>query len=154
YDLGEFADRQPFFTMKLVRGHTLETLLKERGNPTAELPRFLTIFEQVCQTMAYAHAQGIIHRDLKPANVMVGAFGEVQVMDWGLAKVLDWAWGDGTLAGRDADVSARTMESTDPGFKTQAGQAMGTYFYMPPEQARGEVDRLDERSDVFGLGAI
>ncbi|HEY7154949.1 MAG TPA: protein kinase [Gemmataceae bacterium] len=154
YDLGEFADRQPYFTMKLVRGHTLETLLKERGNPTAELPRLLTIFEQVCQTVAYAHAQGVIHRDLKPANIMVGAFGEVQVMDWGLAKVLGGAWGDGTVAGRDAGASARTMETTDPGLKTQAGQAMGTYAYMPPEQARGEVDRLDERSDVFGLGAI
>ncbi|HEY7427717.1 MAG TPA: protein kinase [Gemmataceae bacterium] len=154
YDLGEFADRQPYFTMKLVRGHTLETLLEERVNSTAELPRLLTIFEQVCQTVAYAHAQGIIHRDLKPANIMVGAFGEVQVMDWGLAKVLDWAWGDGIVAGRDAGMSARTMESTDPGLQTQAGQAMGTYAYMPPEQARGEVDRLDERSDVFGLGAI
>ncbi|HEY7424853.1 MAG TPA: protein kinase, partial [Gemmataceae bacterium] len=154
YDLGEFADRQPYFTMKLVRGHTLEALLKERSKSTAELPRFLTIFEQVCQTVAYAHAQGVIHRDLKPANIMVGAFGEVQVMDWGLAKVLDWACGDGAVAGRDAGVSARTRESTDPGFKTQAGQAMGTYAYMPPEQARGEVDHLDERSDVFGLGAI
>ncbi len=154
YDLGEFADRQPFFTMKWVRGHTLETLLRERGNPTADLPRLLTIFEQVCQTVAYAHAQGVIHRDLKPANIMVGAFGEVQVMDWGLAKVLDWAGEDDTVADRDVGASKRIMESTAPGLKSQAGHAIGTYAYMPPEQARGEVDRLDERSDVFGLGAI
>jgi hypothetical protein len=88
YDLDELSDRRPFFTMKLVQGRTLAALLAERADPTKDLPRFLSIFEQICQTLAYAHAQGVIHRDLKPANVMVGAFGEVQVMDWGLAKVL------------------------------------------------------------------
>ena len=88
YELGVFPDRRPFFAMKLICGRTLAELLAERPTPAAELPRFLAIFEQVCQTMAYAHARGVIHRDLKPSNVMVGSFGEVQVMDWGLAKVL------------------------------------------------------------------
>ena len=88
YELGTFADRRPFFSMKLVKGHTLAQLLEDRRDPTDDLPRFLSIFEAMCQTIAYAHARGVIHRDLKPSNVMVGRFGEVQVMDWGLAKVL------------------------------------------------------------------
>jgi serine/threonine-protein kinase len=88
YDLGILPDGRLFFAMKLVEGRTLSALLKERPVLSHDLPRFLKVFEQVCQTMAYAHSRGVLHRDLKPANVMVGAFGEVQVMDWGLAKVL------------------------------------------------------------------
>src|SRR6478736_10105848 len=88
YELGTFADRRPFFSMKLVRGQTLAELLADRPSPEAELPRFLSIFEAIAQTMAYAHTRGVIHRDLKPSNVMVGSFGEVQLMDWGLARVL------------------------------------------------------------------
>src|SRR5262245_33415208 len=87
YDIGRFGDR-PFFTMKLVKGHTLAQLLAQREQPTEDRPRLLGIALQVAQALAYAHAKGVIHRDLKPANVMAGAFGEVQVMDWGLAKVL------------------------------------------------------------------
>ena len=94
YELGTFADSRPYFTMKLVKGRTLSALLHERPNPQDDLHHFVGVFEQVCQTMAYAHARGVIHRDLKPTNVMVGGFGEVQVMDWGLAKVLK----DGGLA--------------------------------------------------------
>jgi tRNA A-37 threonylcarbamoyl transferase component Bud32 len=85
---GTLEDGRPYFTMKLVQGSTLESLLAKRPTPTHDLPRFLNIFQQVCQAVAYAHSRHVIHRDLKPANVMVGAFAEVQVMDWGLAKVL------------------------------------------------------------------
>ena len=88
YDLGRFADGRPYFAMKLVKGRTLADLLAERKNPADDRGRFLQTFLQVCQTVAYAHAKGVIHRDLKPSNVMVGGFGEVLVMDWGLAKVL------------------------------------------------------------------
>jgi len=88
YELGQFADQRPFFSMKLVKGDTLSKLLLDRDDATTDRSKLIGIFEQVCQTMAYAHSRGVIHRDLKPANIMVGAFGEVQVMDWGLAKVL------------------------------------------------------------------
>src|SRR5262249_28788393 len=88
YDLGRFSDGRPYFAMKLVKGRTLADRLAERKNPADERGKFLQIFLQVCQTVAYAHSRGVIHRDLKPSNVMVGSFGEVLVMDWGLAKVL------------------------------------------------------------------
>jgi serine/threonine-protein kinase len=103
--------------------------------------------------LAYAHARGVLHRDLKPANVMVGAFGEVQVMDWGLAKVLGPA-GAGPTAPDGGEGAVRTMRSGQPDAGSRAGALLGTPAYMAPEQARGEVDRLDERADVFGLGAI
>ena len=163
YELGRFADRRPFFSMKLVKGQTLSALLAARENPSADRAKFVGIFEQICQTMAYAHSRGVIHRDLKPANIMVGAFGEVQVMDWGLAKVL-------STGGVDDEKKAHAMQqaqsviqtrrsvgnSTSEGLgsNTQMGSVMGTPAYMPPEQALGEIDRLNERSDVFGLGAI
>ncbi len=86
HELGRFPDRRLYIAMKLVRGRTLAALLEARRGPADDRPRFLSIFEQVCQAMGYAHTRGVIHRDLKPANVMVGRFGEVQVMDWGLAK--------------------------------------------------------------------
>jgi serine/threonine protein kinase len=88
YELGLMADERPYFTMKLVKGRTLATLLTERESITVDRRHLLDTFLSVCQTMAYAHSRGVIHRDLKPANIMVGAFGEVQVVDWGLSKVL------------------------------------------------------------------
>jgi WD40 repeat protein/serine/threonine protein kinase/tetratricopeptide (TPR) repeat protein len=166
YELGQFADRRPFFSMKLVKGETLFKLLSLRENPTDDRGRLLGIFEQVCQTMAYAHSRGVMHRDLKPANIMVGAFGEVQVMDWGLAKVLPT--GDvadekkAQVKHKDASViqTRRSTGSDTPGSvdsagsDTQMGSVIGTPAYMPPEQALGEIDQLDQRADVFGLGAI
>jgi serine/threonine-protein kinase len=163
YDIGRFGQR-PFFTMKLVKGQTLAALLSERTDPAADRPRFLTIALQVAQALAYAHAKGVIHRDLKPANVMVGAFGEVQVMDWGLAKVLaEGGVADEEKASRERErpegaTEIRTARSSGSagtfGTQTEAGSLVGTPAYMPPEQANGEVANLDRRADVFGLGAI
>ncbi|MEA2629869.1 MAG: eukaryotic-like serine/threonine-protein kinase [Chloroflexota bacterium] len=159
YEMGLDASRRPYFTMKLVRGRTLAALLHDRADPAQERRRFLMIFEQVCQTVAYAHARGVVHRDLKPSNVMVGAFGEVQVVDWGLAKVLDRAEvADVPTAGDRhtpaGEIEIATVRSGTPGTHSQAGSVLGTPAYMAPEQARGEVEDLDERCDVFALGAI
>jgi serine/threonine-protein kinase len=148
YELGRFADRRPYFTMKLVKGRTLADLLKERPDQA----RLLTIFEQVCQTVAYAHSKGVIHRDLKPANVMVGAFGEVQVMDWGLAKVLGGP--DGDPEATTAGTVVRTVRSGSTAEEDGRTGVVGTPAYMAPEQARGEIEQVDARADVFGLGAI
>ena len=158
YELGTFADRRPFFAMKLVKGHTLAQLLADRKNPADDLPRFLSIFESICQTMAYAHARGVIHRDLKPSNVMVGSFGEVQVMDWGLAKVLSKGGVvDDAQAGksehRETVIATARSGSDEPGL-SRAGSIMGTPSYMAPEQARGEIEVIDERADAFALGSI
>lgn len=160
YEIGFLAGRLPYFTMKLIEGHTLETLLHERRKDDLEIPRFLKIFEQVAQTMAYAHTRGIIHRDLKPHNVMVGAFGEIQVMDWGLAKVLNVTLGsqepsvEGEFAGSIQSIRHGVGEGGDSPVKTKVGAIIGTPAYMAPEQARGELARIDRRCDVFGLGAI
>jgi serine/threonine-protein kinase len=158
YELGQFRDKGPYFTMKLVKGQTLARLLAARRGPAEDLPRFVAVFEQVCQTLAYAHARGVIHRDLKPGNVMVGAFGEVQVMDWGLAKVLPRGPDAQEQIAPQEELSViqtkRSIGSTTGGEQTQAGSVLGTPAYMAPEQARGEVELVDERADVFGLGAI
>ena len=157
HEIGLFSDERPYFSMKLIKGQTLGELLKSRSDSGEDRQRFLGIFERICQTLAYAHTRGVIHRDLKPANVMVGAFGEVQVMDWGLAKViLQGSDGDGDVAARvpDPEAIVRTTRSEDDDSASLAGVIMGTPAYMPPEQARGAVDDLSERSDVFGLGAI
>ncbi len=159
YELGLDVEHRPFFTMKLVKGRTLAALLANREHPSHERRRFLSIFEHVCQTMAYAHSRGVVHRDLKPSNIMVGAFGEVQVLDWGLAKVLGTGAATEDAAGTmapDAAVASQieTIRSGDSSAQSVAGSLMGTPAYMPPEQARGEVDRLDERCDVFALGAM
>jgi formylglycine-generating enzyme required for sulfatase activity/serine/threonine protein kinase len=147
--LGRLDDGRPYFIMKLIQGRSLKELL-ERASPT-ELPRFLAIFEQICHTIGYAHGNGVIHRDLKPGNVMVGAFGEVQVMDWGLAKLTsspeaapEWK----------SDSIAPVRRAAGTAEWTQAGTTLGTPAYMAPEQARGEIEKLDARTDVFGLGAI
>jgi serine/threonine protein kinase len=139
--LGTLADGTPYLVMKLIRGRTLAELLKQRRSPMHELPRFVQIFEQISQAVGFAHAQGIIHRDLKLLNVMVGAFGEVQVMDWGLAK--DLASGE-----RERPEGLPEAENV---MHTAAGAVLGTPGYMAPEQARGEV--VDARADVFALGA-
>ena len=154
--VGTLADGRPFLVMKLIKGRTLEELLKERKDPAQDRGRFIAVFEQVCQAVACAHEHKVIHRDLKPANVMVGKFGEVQVMDWGLAKLL------GDFAARievepepepTGATVIRTIRDSEGSF-TQAGSVLGTPAFMPPEQAGGEIGKIDERADVFGLGAI
>src|SRR5262249_51574410 len=113
-------------------------------------------FEQVCQTVSYAHSKGVLHRDLKPSNIMVGAFGEVQVMDWGLAKVMNTPTAAPEPAPA-ADARASTVYPSLSGSSpelTLPGCVLGTPAYMSPEQARGQGSHLDERADVFSLGAI
>ena len=141
YALGTLANGSPYLAMKLIRGRTLADELKARSHSLEDLPRFVQIFEQIALAVGFAHAQGVIHRDLKPANVMVGAFGEVQVMDWGLAKSLV-----------QLESSVKGESTTGDGELTMAGSVMGTPGYMAPEQARGEA--VDQRADVFSLGGI
>ncbi len=150
YQLGQLDDQRPFFAMKLVQGQTLAELLADRTDPTVGQERFLAIYEQVCQTLAYAHSRRVIHRDLKPSNIMVGPFGEVQIMDWGLAKVLTADDARATADGSTSAASPGRLDST----LSLAGTVMGTPAYMAPEQACGAVGRIDERTDVFGLGGI
>lgn len=143
--LGTASNGAPFLAMKRIVGRTLAEELEERSSPSEDLLRFVMILEQIAQAVGFAHSQGIIHRDLKPLNVMVGEFGEVQVMDWGLAKEL-----------RNVDTSTLNsdlqLQPVDNPSQTLAGAVMGTPGYMAPEQARG--DEVDARVDVFALGAI
>src|SRR5262245_13790096 len=167
YRVGALPDGRPFLAMKLIKGRTLAARLGERPDPAADRGRFVAIFEQVCQALAYAHSLRVIHRDLKPSNVMVGKFGEVQVMDWGLAKILPEEGIAGERMGRGPPADEGTVirtrragsadtpgESGSPTPPTRTGSVLGTPAYMAPEQAGGEVDRLDSGCDVFGLGAV
>ena len=159
YELGLMADERPYFTMKLIKGHTLASLMQQRKTTSDNRGRLLAIFESVCQTVAYAHSKGVLHRDLKPANVMVGAFGEVQVVDWGLAKVLQRGGVADEKRAKGRETLHTVIETVRSGPGTSGsdsmvGSVMGTPAYMAPEQAQGEIDQLDERADVFSLGAI
>jgi tetratricopeptide (TPR) repeat protein len=141
--VGRLPDDRPYLVMKLIRGRTLDKLLDDTSDPTSDRGRLVAVFEQVCQVVAYAHDRRVIHRDLKPSNVMVGAFGEVQVMDWGLAKVIQ-----ASLA--EAVTEIQPTGPPDGSADTVAGA--GTPAYMPPEQRLGRP--VDRRADVFALGAI
>jgi serine/threonine-protein kinase len=130
-------DGVPYFTMKLVQGVSFDRWLKERPLGSSDrLEEGLEIFLKVCDAIAYAHHRGVIHRDIKPENVMVGAFGQTYVMDWGLARLLHT---------RPASGARAQMEAKGP---------VGSLYYMSPEQANGNPQEMDERSDVFGLGAL
>ncbi len=140
HDAGTLGDGRPYYAMKLVRGERLDEAAARM--PLAER---LRAFLRVCEAVAFAHAAGVLHRDLTPGNVMVGPFGEVLVMDWGLARVLG-----------EADPSRRegTEPPRGPGGGTEAGSVLGTPGFMAPEQERGEAGAVSERTDVFGLGAL
>jgi serine/threonine-protein kinase len=150
HDAGTLAEGRVFYAMKFVEGERLDVLAKR----VEALPDRLRIFQRICEAVAFAHARGILHRDLKPENVMAGPFGEVLVMDWGVAKILR----EDQTSGKDhaeipAESSQNTPTETKP-LKTEHGTVLGTAGYMAPEQARGEIDRLDERADIYSLGAI
>jgi tetratricopeptide (TPR) repeat protein len=158
HDLGTLPDGRPFLSMKLIKGSTLADRLQHRPDLETDRAAFVAVFEAVCQAVGYAHAHKVIHRDLKPSNIMVGAFGEVQVMDWGLAKVLGEREPAPTSADppKAEDTRAWTRVSPLPqaGSHTEAGDLVGTAAFIPPEQAVGQIERVNERSDVFGLGAV
>ncbi len=162
HDRGIDGEGNEFYTMKLVEGLTLAQILNRlatqirdgRSNNKPDfiarfpLIRLLTIFQKICDAVAFAHSRGVIHRDLKPANVMVGEFGEVLVMDWGLAKVID-------LPDLDITIQEKAHHDDDDDVvRTQSGQTLGTVGYMPPEQASGEIERLGFEADIYALGAI
>ena len=152
HQVGKLPDGRPYLVMKLIEGHTLDRLLDERNTAQDNRGHLLAVFEHICQAVGYAHSRSIIHRDLKPANVMVGGFGEVQVMDWGLAKSLvsspETPMSSPENPRREADL-ANAQDSA-----TRVGSVLGTPTFMPPEQANGEVAKVDARSDVFSLGAM
>ncbi|HEX7695758.1 MAG TPA: serine/threonine-protein kinase [Candidatus Acidoferrum sp.] len=157
HDVGTLADGRVFYTMKFVEGNRLDKYIES----VASFPDRLRIFLRICDAVAFAHARGVLHRDLKPANIMVGPFGEVLVMDWGLAKILRAEVSSGA---READPQATVFEKPEPtniagdateiSVATGHGTVMGTPGYMSPEQARGDVEHLDARSDIYGLGAL
>jgi eukaryotic-like serine/threonine-protein kinase len=157
HDVGSLADGRVFYTMKFVEGLRLDRFIETVASAQDRLRLFL----RICDAVAFAHARGVLHRDLKPANIMVGPFGEVLVMDWGLAKILRDGIPAVPLA---ADTGASTWEkrsaadngndSTKSSAITGHGTVLGTPGYMSPEQARGEVETLDARSDIFSLGAL
>jgi serine/threonine-protein kinase len=166
FGAGSLADARPFFSMRLVQGRTLVQLLSASRDHSRDRPQLLTIFQQVCQTIAFAHARGVIHRDLKPENIVVGDYGTVYVMDWGLARLLhESAVKAGILAVSAPDplpVAETLVVASDGGgpaglaedsTPATPGELLGTPQYMSPEQARGDSDQ-DERTDVFSLGAI
>ncbi|MEZ5963325.1 MAG: protein kinase [Planctomycetota bacterium] len=159
HDIGVGDDGRPYFTMRRVQGETLGVVLDRArdGVDGWSQPRVVDVILKVCEAMSYAHAQGYLHRDLKPANVMVGRFGEVYVMDWGLAR------GQHRPDPHDLRLQAASASelsapgsdaSTDLPLLTVDGDALGTPAYMPPEQARGDVHRLGPPADVYAVGAM
>jgi len=162
HELGVDATGKIFYTMKFVKGRTLSDILKKIADGDTEtiqeypLTHLLTIFQKVCDAVAFAHSKHVIHRDLKPENIMVGDYGEVLVMDWGLAKVLkkERESPKGTEAqSKDFVDSVRSNEDSEM-LKTMDGSIMGTPGFMSPEQVTGETKKIDEQTDIYALGAI
>ncbi|HMG55542.1 MAG TPA: serine/threonine-protein kinase, partial [Kofleriaceae bacterium] len=156
YDRGELPDGRLWFTMKEVRGRTLGDVIDElhaHKEPDGFRPvasgwtfrRLIDAFARIAQAIAYAHSRGVVHRDLKPDNLMVGEFGEVLVMDWGLARRLGTEAGELDQAGGSGGSSPAL---------THHGDVLGTPAYMSPEQARGDTARHGPSTDVYALGAV
>jgi serine/threonine-protein kinase len=155
YGLGSYADGRPFYAMRFIKGDSLkDTIVRfHRANATgrnltertAELRNLLGRFIDVCNAIEYAHSRGVLHRDLKPQNVVLGDYGEVIVLDWGLAKLMNQADDEAAPLNFPEEVEADA---------TMQGQVLGTPAYMAPEQAEGRLDQLGPASDVYGLGAI
>lgn len=146
YDVDE--EGAPYITMQLVRGETLAAILRREPpeeRPAERMRFFIEVLLKVCDALAFAHSRGVVHRDLKPQNIMVGEFGEVYLMDWGLASA----------QGRDLYDETRLVSTEPRGeHETQEGVVIGTIEYASPEQAWGRRNEIDERTDVFGLGAV
>jgi serine/threonine protein kinase len=154
HDAGTLADGRVFYVMKFVEGSRVDQSVAS----VSSLPERLRLFLRICETVSFAHSRGILHRDLKPANVMVGAFGEVLVMDWGLAKILQ---SDATRSSEETIVATapssdavRADTATQITSPTQDGMVMGTPGFMSPEQAQGKSSSLDARTDIFSLGKL
>lgn len=158
HDVGSLPDGRVWFTMKEVAGHSLDKVISEvhvvsrdrwRAGATGwTFHRLVEAFATVCEAVGYAHSRGVIHRDLKPENIMVGGYGEVLVLDWGIAKVL------GQAHVPDDETTVWTSRSDTDSLRTRMGAVAGTVLYMAPEQIRGEVDQLDARTDVYALGTL
>ena len=154
HDVGSLADGRVFYTMKYVEGRRLD----EWAGSAASLAERLRLFEKICEPVAFAHSRGVLHRDLKPPNVMVGPFGEVLVMDWGVAKIVDGANVSESISASGSsatsEIAASDSNSETRAADTAHGSVLGTPGFMAPEQARGEVAQLDSRADIYSLGAI
>jgi eukaryotic-like serine/threonine-protein kinase len=157
YGFGQYEDRRPYYAMRFVKGDSLQKAIERfhRGGPRGAgqrslgLRKLLTSFVAVCQAVHYAHSRGVLHRDLKPENVMLGKFGEVLVVDWGLAKPLDRPTADAERSLADQPL----RPGGSGGAQTVAGSTLGTPAYMSPEQAEGRLEQLTRASDVYSLGA-
>ncbi len=152
HDFGKLPDGRLFFTMKEVKGHTLADAIFDLHldkRPDGALRKIVDAFRDAAEAVAYAHARGVLHRDLKPSNIMLGAFGEVLVLDWGLVRLQD-------MAGKEQPLedAVSTGRASDPSLHTVVGTVAGTPHYMPPEQAYGDLDAMSPRTDVYALGAI
>jgi eukaryotic-like serine/threonine-protein kinase len=156
YSLGQHSDGRPYYAMRFIRGENLKAAIerfhavsgekRDAGQRELELRRLLGRFVEVCNAVAYAHNLGIVHRDIKPENVMLGPFGEVLVVDWGIAKRL----GEADLTADTTPIGSSQLHENG---LTLEGTSLGTPQYMSPEQAQGRVDKIGPASDIYSLGA-